>query len=461
MGAYPTRYGNLGAADGEIANLYRGGFVASMARRSFAKMWLFVQQSVTQLPLGGDWALSLSKVVHRDLRWFWFDGLFAAASDNIMVTYLAVYLLALGATRAQVGLMSSLSSLSAALLLLPGALLVERIGRRKPIVLYGGGGIARLMILLLALIPLVWDRPAVVWIAVALAVTREASANLAFPAWMAIAADIVPLEGRGRYFGSRNFVMGIAAMGTTLLVGQMITSTGGSMGYQLALLVAFALGVVSTFCFAHLSDPPTTILPAARASVSLPTLLRGLGETPGFLTLCGTAALWNFSLNVAGPFFNVYLVQNLHATATMVGITSVASSLTSLAFQRKWGELADRWGPRRVQTISMLTIPILPILWLFVNAPWQVIPINLLGGLLWGAFNLASFNFLLALTPESQRARYSALYQIVVTLALAAGAAVGSVIVTRVGYHAVFLGSGVGRIAAALLFARLVHAPKQ
>ena len=92
-----------------------------------------ILRSFSRLTLGGDWALSEPAETRHNLRWFWFDGFFSSASDNILATYLVLYLLALGASRAQIGLLSSLSSLSVALVLLPGALLVERIGHRKEV----------------------------------------------------------------------------------------------------------------------------------------------------------------------------------------------------------------------------------------------------------------------------------------------------------------------------------------
>jgi hypothetical protein len=111
-----------------------------------------------------------------------------------------------------------------------------------------------------------------------------------------------------------------------------------------------------------------------------------------------------------------------------------------------------------MQLISGLLIPILPFAWLFVTSPWHVVPINLLSGILWGAYNLAAFNYLLFLTPAEQRARYSALFQLIVMVSLAAGAAVGSVIISSAwAYKGVFIGSAVGRLTAALLFARFVH----
>src|SRR5512136_66972 len=187
-------------------------FRRAQARRAFPKFtW------------GGDWAISLSAQFKHNLSWFFFDGLYASGSDNIVITYLTLYILALGATSAQVGLMSSFSSLSAALLLLPGAILVERYGHRKGLILFLGGGMARLMILILALLPLFTSGQSIVLLAIFLSVLRDAFGNLAFPAWISLTADIVPMEGRGRYFGSRNFIMGITGMLAILLVGELIT----------------------------------------------------------------------------------------------------------------------------------------------------------------------------------------------------------------------------------------------
>lgn len=428
--------------------------------KSLRRAGLRARHSLTRLTTGGDWAHSLATETRRNLSWFWYDGLFAAASDNITITYLTLYVLALGATRAEIGLMSSLSSLTAALLLLPGALLVERIGRRKWLSVLFGGGIGRLMLVLLGLAPFFLGGKALILTAIAFSVTRDAFGNLGFPAWMSLTADIVPLEGRGRYFGSRNFAMGVAGMATILIAGELITRLGSPSGYQLALGFAFILGLVSTYNFAHIRDPKEMEKPQPGTPMAPSALLRDLRAYPGFLSLAATAALWNFSLNIAGPFFNVYLVQNLKATATMVALTSIASSVSIMVFQRKLGELTDRWGPRRMQLICSFLIPVLPLLWSVARAAWNIIPINILSGLLWGGFSLASFNLLLALTPPEQRARYSALYQVIVTVALAAGAAVGSLIVTQWGYTAVFVATAVGRWSAAILFARFVRPPE-
>jgi MFS family permease len=416
-------------------------------------------RAIRQFTWGGEWAIQLPAQIKHNLTWFFFDGLFASASDNIVITYLVLYILALGATRAQVGLMSSFSSLSAALFLLMGALLVERYGHRKEITMLFGGGVARLAILVLALLPVIFGGQVLVWVAIALSVARDAFGNLSFPAWMSITGEIVPMEGRGRFFGSRNFIMGIAGMLVILLIGELITRTAKPLGFQIALGLAFVLGLFSTFSFSRLRVPKGRIAaPKYAGSFSLQIFLHDIKTHPVFLALSLVMALWNFSLNIAGPFFNVFMVENLKFTASMVGITSIVSTVASLLVQRRVGRLSDRWGSRKVMLVSMILIPILPAAWMFVTKLWHVILLNSFGGVVWGAFNLVSFNFLLSLMPDEQRARYSAFFQILVTLALAGGAAFCSWVVTQWGYQAIFLCSAVGRVIAALLFLRYVPA---
>lgn len=402
---------------------------------------------------GGDWAITQPPETRRNLIWFWLDGLFASASDNIVVTYVVVYLIALGATQAQIGLMSALSSLSAAAVLLPGAMLVERAGRRRNIVVMGGG-FNRFALLPMALLPFLAKDGLLITLAIGLAVARDATANLTFPAWMSITGDMVPIEGRGRYFASRNFIMGLMGIGSTFLAGQLITRIHEPVGFQAALIVAGSLGLMAVFSFSHLSEKnlPMTFQ-QVKAPVSPRAMLRDLLTQRELVLFMAITAMWNFSINIAGPFFTVYQVKHLHSDSTMIGLTAIASTLATMLAQRKVGELNDRWGARKLAMMSGLLIPIAPVLWSLTTAAWQVIPINLLSGMLWAGFNMASFNYLLLITPAEMRARYTALFQIVVTVSLAAGAGLGSALVESVGIPALFLGSGAGRLVAMGAFA--------
>jgi predicted MFS family arabinose efflux permease len=220
--------------------------------------------------------------------------------------------------------------------------------------------------------------------------------------------------------------------------------------------LAFLLGVAATISYANIREPAISSI-QTRGSISWKPFIQNLRARPDFLIFCATAALWNFSVMIAGPFFKVYLVESLRATPDIVGILSAISALTALPGQRLFGAMVDRWGAKRVQLVIGLIIPLLPWGWALTRVPWHVVPIDMAGGFLWAGYNLANFNMLLAITPKDLRPRYSALYQIVVMGALAVGSAIGGVIIEQWGYYVVFALSGIGRLAAALLFASQGH----
>ncbi len=430
--------------------------------------WAGLRRRITRFTWGGAWAASLSTRQQRNLTLFFYDGLFAAASDKIILTYLTIYLLTLGVTRQQIGFLSSFTNLVDALLLLPAAFLVEHTGQRKAITVKGAIA-SRVMVLLMAILPFfLGGSSALVWITLGLALLRDAANNFAYPGWIALTGDIVPIEGRGRYFGSRNFIMGLAGILIALIIGEAITQIGEPLGYQLAYLLAALFGAVSITFFARLRDPraintpkPDPAPPAERTfTQDLKDVLSSLKSHPHFIRFAIYVAVWNFSINVAAPFFSVYMVDTLNLTAAMIGVATVVNTAANMLVQRQVGLLSDKWGNRIVTIGFLALIPILPLLWgIWVKQYWQVILIQILGGLFWGGFNLVSFNNLLMQTPSEQRARFSAYYQIVVTLSLAGGAALGSFLIPRIDFIGVTLASTVLRWAAALLFVLIVADP--
>lgn len=418
-----------------------------------------ISQWASDLPVGGTWGRTMLERVQKNLSWLWFDGLFASASDNIMLNYISLYILSLGASEFQIGLMSSISSFLAALMLFLGAILAERVGHHKEIVVLSGGLAGRLCILMLVFVPILFHGAGVVWIAIAFSVFRDSFGNLGYPAWMSVLNETIPIEGRGRFFGSRNFVMGIAGMITTLAAGKIITLFVHQTGYQIVIAAAFVLGLASTYSFFSIKTHSTTNKISRGDSLSLkaiPGLLKG---HPQFVALMLTAGLWNFAINISGPFFNVYMVQNLHFSASVVGLTNVATALSGLLVLNGVGGLSDRLGPRKLQIYSMILIPLLPVMWIFAREPWHIILINIFGGTIWAAFNLTSFNLMLNSIPKDKVPSYSALYQIMVTLSLAVGAILGSALITSYGFVVLLIASAVVRVVATILFAIFVHEP--
>ena len=177
-----------------------------------------------------------------------------------------------------------------------------------------------------------------------------------------------------------------------------------------------------------------------------------------FVVFTAVTLIWNLALQLAGPFFNVYLVQDMGASAAMVGIVTAVNSVSGLVGQRWFGRSYSRLGDMGIFRITGLVIPILPVMWAVITAPWQVGLINGLGGFMWAGYNLAQFNLLLALTPAKGRERFTAIYQTAVFLPAFFAPLIGAWLADMLGFRAVFILSGAGRLVATLLFIYLVGA---
>jgi MFS family permease len=399
----------------------------------------------------------------RGLRFFWLDGIFAATSEAFYLAYIPLFALAYGANNEQVGWITALGNLAGAIALFPGARLMEKSGKRKSLVLWTGGGVARVALLLLAFIPLLGLPAPVAIIAIAsLNALRAFMANFANPAWTAMVADIVPDMMRGRYFSSRNLSMGIATLIFASVAGWLIRA-GNTwtfdpyLGYQLAFVLAFVAGMASTYSFSRIPEPKNPEHEAhIRSAVSLRAALR---SSPGYLGFVIFGVVWNFSLQLAAPFFNVYLVTRLGADVGAVGIVTSISSLAALGGQLLFGRVMDRRGAIFLAVLTGFPIVFLPTFWMFYTEPWQVGVNNLFGGFLWAGFNLANFNLLLQLTPDEGRARAVALYQTGVFASAFVGPIVGGFLADNIGFELIFGLSGLGRLVGMVIFVAMTAWP--
>ena len=392
-----------------------------------------------------------------NLRAFWLDGVFAAGSDGLVLSYIPLFAVAYGAAAGQVGVITSVGNLLAALALFPGARLLEKMGRSKPLILWSSTLLYRLPLLFLALLPLLPGnaRFAIPAIIVLFAI-RSFGVNLSNPAWTALTAEVVPPFMRGRYFSLRNLLMGIATLISTPLAGWLILRLGRNaatpmLGYQVVFALGMLVGLGSTWYFSRIQEPPLPIkLPLDGGKRrSLFGILQGRPALSAFVL---SAFVWNMALQVAAPYFNVYMVTHLGGDAGSVGVVTSISALSALLGQIVFGRLMDRKGSVWVFLATGFPIVVLPVAWAFYSNPWQVGVNNLFGGFLWAGFNTANFNMLLLLTPDDDRPRAVALYQTAVFVSAVIGPMIGGYLADNVSFPLIFMVSGAGRLVAMIIF---------
>jgi MFS family permease len=393
------------------------------------------------------------------LRAFWMDGFFSAAQDAFILTYLPLLADALGANGKQIALLAASQSLGAMLALYPGAWAARRANSRRWFVLFYAGILSRVALLLTALAVALFSGNNALYLVITLFTVRAFLGNFTLPAWTSLAADIIPERMQAKYFASRNFAINGATLALTPLGGLVLDHFGFPGGFVVALFVSLGFGVVATWAYSRIPDPPAR----HKAAKKGPARMR-----PGVvfrdrqfrMFLLATFAL-HFSTQIAGPFFNIYLKNDLGASNFLIGWIVTASALSGLLGQLFFGDLLSRRGPLSVTRLSMLFVPMLPFMWVFVTEPWMVTGINLVGGAMWAAFGLANFQYLLDITDEENREEYVALFQTAIFLAMFIAPFIGGVVVDHFGYRPTFIISGAGRLIATAMFFLVVATPKR
>jgi MFS family permease len=119
-------------------------------------------------------------------------------------------------------------------------------------------------------------------------------------------------------------------------------------------------------------------------------------------------SLMNFSVQMAAPFFVVYMMRDLGFSYLEFMIAQGVFIATQFFAMRRWGAFADRFGNRAVIYISGAIVTFLPLLWFFSTSFAYIIVIQVFAGLAWGGWFLGSANFIFDAVTPPKRARCAA-----------------------------------------------------
>jgi MFS family permease len=391
---------------------------------------------------------------------FWFDGLFVSTSVSLVSNYITLYALQFGANSAQIGLITTMVSVGSVLALLPGARLAEKWLDPKRAVLIFGRGLGQLVWVAMGVLPFLLSGQPAIYGVLFLRAARSFAVSASSPVWTSLSAQIVPHWLRGKYFAARNIAKQAAALLVIPIGGWLIDWLGFPWGYQLCFALAAAIGVLAYWAYSQIPFEPIERQEQPAADTDKEKTQRAPEARRNFWRFCATSACWTFSLQFAAPFFAVYLVENLGASAGIVGALAAFQNLTALPGQVLFGRWLDRRGIKWTFRLSGLLIPLLPLAWLLVSGPWGALPIRIGTGFLFAGYNLSNFNMLLAITPKVRRTRQIALYRTIVQSVAAVAPLLGGLTVEQLGFAPVFVISGLGRLLSILFMLRFVREPR-
>ncbi len=393
---------------------------------------------------------SRDRDTQRELRVMTLEGVGAALMVGLGETYIAAFALAVGLGAVGAGLLAALPMLTGGIiqLLTPLGSRLLRSNRRW--------AMACATVQVASFAPLVLGAlrgtlPA--WALFVTSVIYWAGGMGVGPAWQQWASTLVPERVRTRYFARRTRLVQAALSAGVFGAGGILWLAGDrASAFAWTFGLAAAARLFSLAMFYLQSEPRLEAVPQTRgADVARPHPAHLFGY---LLTL-------QFFVNVSGPYFTPYMLEHLSLSGPMFAVLLGSALLARIVSMPLLGRWTERRGARRLLRIAGVCVTPLPVLWLLSDHPAWLLCIQVVSGIAWGAYELSTLLlFFDTLSPEARVKRLTQ-FNLANVAALAAGSAVGAVILANapspwLGYVALFTTSTIGR-AIALRWMRAIR----
>lgn len=366
----------------------------------------------------------------RTLRLSVREGLVWSIMWGFGEAYIAPFAVFLKAGPTAMALLGTLPGLLGAAGQWLGATMMERTRRRRPL-LVATHVIQGLAFIPLYLIPLLFPSAGA-----AAVVAVYSVATLLFsgggPMWISLMGDVVPEDRRGRFFGHRNRAV-MAGMVVSMLLAAVVMSRFTAcglpwLGFGLLFGLSAAARLVCSRLMRRHADPPLAV-PDVIGARGLSWWGRLRGSPFAYFALVHT--LLNGAVTLAGPFFPLYMLRDLHWDYLRFTAMTVAFLLAQISVIRWWGALCDRHGNRVVYLATSLLAP-LPMLAWCVSSDFRVLlGAQMVSGALGAGLNLAASNYMYDSVASAYRARVISYQSLLVAVVNVGAGLLGAALARR------------------------------
>jgi MFS family permease len=371
--------------------------------------------------------------IRRSLHYSLLDG----ASFSLMLgsaeSYFQAFAVFLKATVSQVGIVYTVPMFVASVIQLHGSSLLRWFRSRKNLTVLAG---ALRSLLFVPLILVYYMGVARIWILLGLICLYFALNYLPIPAWTSWMRDLVDENRRGAYFSRRNRISNLVALLGIVFAGLILEyfKVRPFLGFTLIFSVALLGSIGSTIFLSLKYDVPYSEPPPDREGFFRFSLRM-------FRSNYGRFVLFNFSLYLAvflsGPFFVPYMLKDLGFSYFQFMISTSLVVMIKFVTLTLWGDLADRYGNKKILVLSSIFIAVLPLLWIVSPTFWWICLIQAISGLAWSGFDISALNFAYDVLPAEKVARHTSYLIFYRGLAIFVGGLIGGLLI----HHFSFLGS--------------------
>lgn len=363
------------------------------------------------------------------------DGLASETMTTLTTgTFLVAMALFAGANNFEIGLLAGLST-ATHLLQLTSIWLCRKIQSKKLlcVVLSVTGRIPLLVIGLLALVLEHFSFSMML----TMLFFYYAFSSISGPIWNAWVKELVPVSILGAYFSKRSSYMQMLNVLLGLSVALLIDHVKDyqpsfeQQTYGVMFIVAGVVGIAGALVLGRSPEPA-----AAVSTGDFFTLLRKPLKDINFRRLLAFNSIWVFAVNIATPFFAVFMMKSLGLSLSFILLLVTTSQVFSILTIRLWGKYADRFSNKNIIALGGPLYILCLVAWCFVGLnPSETVNYSLLFiiyacmGMANAGINLSLTNISLKLSPSSEAVIYLSARNIITSIFSAVAPIVGGLLV--------------------------------
>lgn len=374
---------------------------------------------------------------------------------NAAGTFLPVFLLRMGATPNDIGLLTALPALTAFALAIPFGRWLQP--RRNMVPWYSRLRLvswSSYAVMALVAVALPREQAIPVMLAVwALASLPSTAALVAFPMVMDGAAGP---GGRFDLLGRRWAIAGVTGAIAVALGGQFLSAIPFPLNFEILLVIVSLAGVGSYLQSSRIVIPDHPVVPAterAPARERLGALWRLIVGNRSFVRFELRALMYTASFGLSLPILPLFYVLEVRAPDAWIGIIAAASSAGSVLGYLTVRQLARRRGGSPTLLASMLVVAVAPAVLSAIDWLPAVAAIGFVWGVAGAGAQLALFDQLMRRIPVEHGVTFSSVDQSLQNLAIVIAPNVGGILAITVGMRWSLVVVAIVGFAAFALFA--------
>jgi MFS family permease len=389
------------------------------------------------------------KALRRNMRSSLVDGGMFSIMVGCGETYFPAFALALGLSQVASGLVATLPLLVGSMLQLAAPYGLKRLGSYRRWIVFCVLCQAAVFV---PLIGLALDRSIPAWLVFVFTSVYWGTGLATGPAWNTWIGTLVPVSIRARFFAWRTRIV---QAGTLLgfVIGGLVLQFGAGQGATLAAFAALFVTAglcrfISGLSLARQGEP---VVPGdGDRHVSLREFVSRIGKRADGKFLLYLMAI-QAAVQLSGPYFTPYMLKQLQLSYVDYMVL-VATAFTGKMVSLPWlGQLAHRYGPRKLLVWGSVGILPLSAMWLVSEHFAWMLFLQFAGGVAWAAYELAWFLLFFEMLPKHERTSVLTTFNFGHSLASVMGSLIGGAILMTLGEHrevylGIFVASGVLRL---------------